>query len=288
MEPIIRKRNAYTHGLFWAAFEGNDALCRLLIEADADVNATNVGGRTPLMFATGNSHTRCVRALIEAGADTEAKGDEGTTALMHAIVTGTESCAIELIEAGVDVNAKNAYYFNALTLSAAYGRQECLRRLIEKGVDLEARTKRKDVTALYLACRRRKYQSIRLLLQKGAVIDSKIKEAMLDGKFEDDVKKIVRVYQRLRVWRDAVRVRPYALHWIDDYSRRVFGPGTPSSMHGCLLDEGNEAKARAIFLEERVRALEHALKRKVENGEEIVERAEKIARHRCGMEQTEG
>ena len=58
---------------------------RVLIEAGADVNARDLGGMTPLMFASYKSTTSVVvTLLIEAGADVNAKTNGGKTALTYA------------------------------------------------------------------------------------------------------------------------------------------------------------------------------------------------------------
>ena len=54
-----------------------------IIKAGADVNVRVYGGLTPLMIAAGGN-SRVLKALIEAGAELDATDDRGETALMRA------------------------------------------------------------------------------------------------------------------------------------------------------------------------------------------------------------
>jgi len=58
--------------LIRAAYGGDSALCRLLLEAGADPNHANTNGTTPLMYAfSGTEPERVAKALLEFGADPE-------------------------------------------------------------------------------------------------------------------------------------------------------------------------------------------------------------------------
>ena len=56
-----------------------------LIQDEANVNAKNDTGTTPLMIAAGNNpNPEVLKALLEAGADAKAKNNEGKTAFDYA------------------------------------------------------------------------------------------------------------------------------------------------------------------------------------------------------------
>uniref|UniRef100_A0A7S0XJ94 Uncharacterized protein n=1 Tax=Erythrolobus madagascarensis TaxID=708628 RepID=A0A7S0XJ94_9RHOD len=66
----------YKHtALHLAAMEGYDEVAAALIAAEADVNAQNVLGWTPLMWAAARGKVDVVRVLLDAGADTSLRGE---------------------------------------------------------------------------------------------------------------------------------------------------------------------------------------------------------------------
>ena len=55
--------------LHWAAFNGSEAVVRLLIKSGAHKEAQGKDGRTPLHIAVFNGHEAVARLLIESGAN---------------------------------------------------------------------------------------------------------------------------------------------------------------------------------------------------------------------------
>jgi hypothetical protein len=78
-----------------------------LLEAGADVNATNDAMMTPLMFAAGNRNGEVVDRLLAAGADVNRQDNEGQTALMLAAGVGEREIVKRLLAAGADRNARD-------------------------------------------------------------------------------------------------------------------------------------------------------------------------------------
>lgn len=58
---------------------------KVLIQADAHLDAKQAGGFTPLMGAAGSGLEEIARALLSAGADKSVRDDEGKTARDHAL-----------------------------------------------------------------------------------------------------------------------------------------------------------------------------------------------------------
>merc|ERR1711998_499004 len=76
-------------------------LCvRILLEADAVVNAQNNQGFTALMLSAQNDHDRCLRVLIKANANLDHQNSHRVTALNLACENAREECAVLLLQAG--------------------------------------------------------------------------------------------------------------------------------------------------------------------------------------------
>src|SRR5262249_9738315 len=70
--------------LMIAAFNGKEAVAKVLIEQGADPQARDRRGYTPLHWAALSGHAALVRLLLENGADRDARTGSGSTALMQA------------------------------------------------------------------------------------------------------------------------------------------------------------------------------------------------------------
>ena len=70
--------------LMAAAFGGQEAMVRMLLQRGASVNLQDSIGTTALMYAAGNGHTTIVQALLDAKADPSLQDHDGSTALMIA------------------------------------------------------------------------------------------------------------------------------------------------------------------------------------------------------------
>ena len=90
-------------------------LLDLMIELGADINGTDMDGRTALMRATTKERTQ---TLLAAGSDVDANDKEGKTALMMA---ASNEQAKMLIEAGADIDIVDKYGNTALVYAGQRG-----------------------------------------------------------------------------------------------------------------------------------------------------------------------
>ena len=93
--------------LMTAAANGHLAICRLLLDKGAQLEAKNSYGFTPLHSAAARGHVKIVRLLCNRGADVEARGKNGSRPLHSAAWKGHISVVKELIEErNAEINAR--------------------------------------------------------------------------------------------------------------------------------------------------------------------------------------
>ena len=123
--------------LHYAAFSGDPALVRFLIDKGAKIEAVDAKSKTPLHIAVTNDKREAAGALLERGAAVEARDDYQRTALvLCARERGQASLGRVLIEAGADVNAKDKFGSDALELAAWRGKADFVDLLLEKGAQV--------------------------------------------------------------------------------------------------------------------------------------------------------
>ena len=93
-----------------AASIGKHMLVNMFLQIGADVNSTDMNGKTALINAAIWNQDKCVNLLIEGGADVNIATNQGDTALMFANCSNMKS----LLKAGADVNAVNSQGTTAL------------------------------------------------------------------------------------------------------------------------------------------------------------------------------
>ena len=91
--------------LHTAADQGDLAGVQCQVDADADLNAKNDRGRTPLRLAGIKGHAEVIRLLLNAGADVDEPEDNGITPLFGPALNGHLEAAKILLAHGANVNA---------------------------------------------------------------------------------------------------------------------------------------------------------------------------------------
>ena len=87
--PMLLAMRPVDEALLNAAFKGDLGEVNKLIKKEADVNAANAGGFTPLIAAAEKGHQKIVALLLTHGAEVkQATTDNGTTPLIVAVEKG--------------------------------------------------------------------------------------------------------------------------------------------------------------------------------------------------------
>ncbi len=120
------------------AAKGDTKLVKILLEKNADVNAKDTRGITPLVYAAAGGYEQIVKMLIDRGADVNAIAGDGRRALYISVARGDLGIVKLLIKAKADVNIKDGHGGTALHSAAVWDRHEIAEMLIEAGADVSA------------------------------------------------------------------------------------------------------------------------------------------------------
>ena len=130
----------------------------------------------PLCVAARAGNEEIVRLLIEAGADVNASeksgfGEKGHNPLGAASCNGHLGVMNKLLIAGADINGLSQRSESALFVAAAKGQLEAVQLLLDKNANAELSCGYKRRTALHEACAWFKVDTVHCLLQNGAKVD---------------------------------------------------------------------------------------------------------------------
>jgi ankyrin repeat protein len=163
--------------LIASSFKDYENVVSILISRGADVNFKGKDGKTPLMWAAGNSLEN-TKILLENGADVKAKADDGMNAFLQStfgILSKKVSTDVMdlLLENGADINSaltgKDASGWTALLFASINGNIQLAEYLILKGANVN-HTSNEGSTALSLA-RQEKYEALVSLLKGHGALD---------------------------------------------------------------------------------------------------------------------
>ncbi len=135
-----------------AAEEGDIEKVQSLIASNADVNAKNEYGYTPLHCAVDYGQKIIAEFLIESGAEVDAKNKVGETPLHIAADLGRKDFAELLINNGANIEAKDDFDKTSLHVSVIKGHKNFVEFLIKNGANIEAMDEDGE-TPLYKAIR---------------------------------------------------------------------------------------------------------------------------------------
>ena len=152
-------------------------LAQILVEAKADISATDRQGNTPLMAAFKRGQATLAQMLVQRGATVPASNQQGTKLLLAAITVGNVQLAQVLMKAGVNISATDRQGTTPLIAACAAGHMTLVQILLEAKSDISA-TDRQGRTPLLVACAAGHPTIVKMLLQKGAVLAASNRPAL--------------------------------------------------------------------------------------------------------------
>ena len=162
--------------LLAAAASGELTAIKTALDAGADVDARDSGGRTALLVATAARQTEAVRQLLAAGADADLQDDRLDNPFLYAGAEGILDVLRLVNDAGADPTITNRFGGTALIPASERGHVDVVRYLLdETDVDID-HVNRLGWTALLEAIvladgDAAHQQIVRLLIEHGADLD---------------------------------------------------------------------------------------------------------------------
>lgn len=162
--------NAHATPLHNAAKTGDIKKIRQLLDAGADINATDNRGSSALHWAVLTGHLEATKLLLKHKADPMFVNRAGRTALHVAAVMGRPRAAALLIANGAQVDYNDNQGRTPLHLAIIDGRTATMDVLLQKGASFSGESGYDEQDALYHAIRARRREIISTLKAKGAML----------------------------------------------------------------------------------------------------------------------
>jgi ankyrin repeat protein len=158
-----------------AAIKSGDrpAAIDMIANKSADVNAAELDGTTPLLWAANKNDADLAGRLIGAGAKPNVRNQLGSTPLTEAAFYANTAMIRELLGAGADPNLAGADGQTPLMLVARTADVDAAKLLLDKGANVNARESQRGQTALMWAAASSEAAMMRELLARGAEPDAK-------------------------------------------------------------------------------------------------------------------
>lgn len=152
-----------------AAAEGHDDVIRLLVRTGkADVNLSDLSGRTPIFYAIEQNKVNALRTLLSLGADVNAQDNNGVTALMRASAKNRQDCVDLLLnQKGIKLDQKDFQDRTAIIYSVYADELAPAQALVKAGANLDVRDATQN-TPLMSAVKAKNDRMALFFIQQGA------------------------------------------------------------------------------------------------------------------------
>eukprot|EP00754_Rhynchopus_humris_P045212 Rhum_TRINITY_DN4707_c0_g1::Rhum_TRINITY_DN4707_c0_g1_i1::g.15441::m.15441 len=165
VETLQARRNR-ERALLTAVRRGDVTACKSLIGKGFDVNSDAM---LPMYHAATAGHLEVVRILIDAGANVN-KQHLGYTPLSQAALNGRISVMKLLLEHGADVDYDTLGQSALIRACADTSDTAAIECLLDNGANVHKT--HKDCTPLYFAAEEGHVQQVKILIARGAVLDT--------------------------------------------------------------------------------------------------------------------
>uniref|UniRef100_H2ZWM3 Ankyrin repeat and sterile alpha motif domain containing 3 n=1 Tax=Latimeria chalumnae TaxID=7897 RepID=H2ZWM3_LATCH len=125
-----------------------DVVKNCIQSGSLDLNKKNLGGWTPLMYASYIGHDTIVHLLLEAGVDVNITTKDGLTPLILAASCGNESIAYFLLQKGAELEMKDNQGWTALFHCTSNGHQQMVKLLLDNGANANLKEPIRGLTPL--------------------------------------------------------------------------------------------------------------------------------------------
>jgi ankyrin repeat protein len=139
-----------------------------LLSSQADVNAAQPDGATPLAWAVYLNQTEVAERLLKAGAKVNTADEYGDSPLTLACGLGNDVLVDKLLTAGADANSARWNGETALMIASRSGSVKAVKLLLDHGAKPDAVDANKNQNALMWAAAEGHSNVVELLLKSGA------------------------------------------------------------------------------------------------------------------------
>ena len=170
-DDLERQKFSRLHKIVLGIEKTDLALALTIDSAILDINATDIDGKTPLMWAASRRDSEAVKALIINGADPNICNRYSQSALMRAVKSNSLACVELLLQAGASIVHKDFQQFSIMHYAAVFSNDvQLVRCLRSVGAEIEERECR-GLTPIFYTALNNHYRAARALSEYGANLD---------------------------------------------------------------------------------------------------------------------
>ncbi len=150
-------------------------IIKILIDNNANINAKEPDGTTPILAATSNNDIESINLLLDYDADVTAKNKLGYTPLLYSRVNNKYTLIELFVKKGLDVNIKDNVDYSCLLHAAKNNIIDAIKLLITHKSDVNVRGAVNDkddgCTSILYASYFNNFDAVKLLIANGADVN---------------------------------------------------------------------------------------------------------------------